>query len=84
MARAKAQALISDLHKRFGDDLISPQQKELMVQLQAHIHNLGEAEPVEPNFIDALEVFVADIEVEHPHAAAVVKQILETLKNIGV
>lgn len=84
MPKQKAQALISDLHQRFGDDQISPQQQELMSQLQSHIHNMNEKEPVEPGFLEALEVFVAEIEEQHPKAATVVNQILETLKNIGV
>lgn len=84
MPKQKAQLLISDLHDRFGDDLTSPQQQELMTQLQAHIHNLNESEPVEPGFLETIEVFISEIESEHPNAAVVVSKILETLKNIGV
>jgi len=84
MPKQKAQALISDLHDRFGDDLTSPQQRELMSKLQSHIHNMDEKEPVEPGFLEALEVFITEIEDEHPRAATVVGQILETLRNIGV
>ncbi len=84
MPKERVESLITDLHERFGDDLPSPQQQELMAQLQAHIHDLGEAEPVEPDFLEAVEVYLAEIEGEHPKAAAVVHQILDTLRNIGV
>ena len=84
MPKARAAALITDLHERFADDETSPQQKELMAQLQAHIHELGENDPVEPSFIDAMELLLADIETDHPKAAAVTRQLLETLRNIGV
>jgi len=84
MPKQKVQALISDLHERFGDDLTSPQQEDLMHQLQTHIHELGEKEPVEPSFLEAVEIYLAEIEGEHPKAAVVVRQLLDTLKNIGV
>lgn len=84
MPKQQARALISDLHDRFGDDVVSPQQQSLMVQLNAHIHDIGEDDPVEPNFLEAVEVFLSDIEEDHPQAAGVVKQLLDTLKNIGV
>lgn len=84
MPKQKASALISDLHDRFGDDVVSEQQKLLMTQLQTHIHDISEDDPVEPSFLEAVEVFLNDIEEDHPQAAGVVKQLLDTLKNIGV
>lgn len=84
MPKQKASALISDLHERFGDDVVSAQQQNLMAQLQAHIHEIGEEDPVEPSFLEAVEVFLNDIEEDHPQAAGVVKQLLDTLKNIGI
>lgn len=84
MPKQQAKALISDLHERFGDDVVSSQQKALMDQLNAHIHDIGESDPVEPSFLEAVEVFLNDIEEDHPQAAGVVKQLLDTLKNIGI
>lgn len=76
--------LIAQLHDRFGDDLTSPQQKELMSKLQAHIHNIDEEDPIEPDFLDTIEYFMSEIEAEHPTAAQITKQLLDVLKNIGV
>jgi len=84
MPKQQAQLLISDLHERFGDDLTSPQQQALMSQLKSHIHNMDESDPVEPGILETIEVFISEIESEHPNAASVVAKILETLKNIGV
>ena len=84
MPKEQASALISDLHDRFGDDVVSAQQQQLMVQLQAHIHEIGEQDPVEPGLMEAVELFLVDMEDQHPQAAGVVKQLLDTLKNIGV
>jgi len=84
MPKQKIQSLISDLNEKFGDDLISPQQQALMLQLKSHIHDLNESEPVEPDFLDTIDTFITQIEDDHPNAAVVVNKILETLKNIGV
>jgi len=84
MPKQKIQSLISDLNEKFGDDLISPQQQALMLQLKSHIHDRNESEPVEPDFLDTIDTFITQIEDDHPNAAVVVNKILETLKNIGV
>jgi hypothetical protein len=84
MPKQQVQSLISDLHEKFGDDLTSPQQQALMLQLKSHIHDLNESEPVEPDFLATIDTFVDLIEEDHPNAAVIVNKILETLKNIGV
>lgn len=84
MPKQKVQSLISDLHEKFGDDITSPQQQALMSQLEFHLHNLDESEPVDPGFLETMDTFIAQIEDEHPNAAVIVNKILETLKNIGV
>jgi len=84
MPKQSVQTLMTDLHERFGDELISPQQQELMAQVQSHIHDMKESEPAEPGFLDTVELLVSEVEADHPNAAAVLGQILETLKNMGV
>jgi hypothetical protein len=84
MPKEQVQHLITDLHDRFGDDLSSPQQQELLSQVQAHIHNMDEAAPADPSFLETVEHFVTDIEAEHPNAASVLAQVLDILKNMGV
>ncbi|MFV1873860.1 MAG: DUF4404 family protein [Oleiphilus sp.] len=84
MAKQKAEHLITDLHERFADDLTSPEQLALLQEVKNHIHNMNEEEPADPSFLDTVERLVAEIEVEHPTAAGVLVQVLNTLKNIGV
>lgn len=84
MPQEKIHALITDLHERFAGDLVSPEQQALMEQLQAHIHEKGEAGPVDPGLAETVEVLLADIEVEHPVAAGMLRQVLDLLKNIGI
>ena len=84
MPKQKAEHLITDLHERFADDLTSPEQIALLEQVKSHIHNMNEADPADPTFLDTVERLVAEIEVEHPTAASILEQVLSTLKNIGV
>lgn len=84
MPKQKAEHLITDLHERFADDLTSPEQIALLEQVKSHIHNMNEAGPADPTFLDTVERLVAEIEVEHPTAASILEQLLSTLKNIGV
>tara|TARA_R110002072_G_scaffold172728_5_gene327057 strand:- start:1417 stop:1674 length:258 start_codon:yes stop_codon:yes gene_type:complete len=84
MPKQKAEHLITDLHERFAGDIISPEQLALLEQVKAHIHNMDEAEPADPTFLESVEQLVTEIEVEHPTAASVLEQVLSTLKNIGI
>ena len=84
MSQETIQTLISDLHNRFGDDLSSPQQQELMEKLQLHAHNFDEADPVDLDFKDTINMLLQDIEVKHPQAAEIVRKLMETLNNMGV
>lgn len=84
MPKQRAKQLITELNERFGDSAPSPQQTDLMAQLDAHIHELGEDTPVDPSFVDAVELYLSEVESAHPQTATVIKQLVETLKNIGV
>lgn len=84
MPKQQAEHLITDLHERFADDITSPEQLALLEQVKIHIHNMNEEEPADPSFLDSVEQLVAEIKVEHPTAASVLEQLLNTLKNIGI
>jgi len=85
MPKEQAKALIGEWHERFFENAeTSVQQKDLMMRLDAHIHELSEQDPVDPTMMDAVELYLTELESDHPQAATVVRQLLETLKNIGV
>ena len=84
MPKKKIERLMSDLHEQFGGDLTSPQQQQLMEKMQHHLHRWGENEPLEPNFQESVELLLEDIKDKHPKAAAVIKEVLEVLNNIGI
>ena len=84
MPKQKAEHLITDLHERFADELVSPEQSALLEQVKSHIHNMDESVPVDPTFLETVEQLVAELEVEHPTAASILEQLINTLKNIGI
>tara|TARA_B100001063_G_C16614136_1_gene477275 strand:+ start:444 stop:698 length:255 start_codon:yes stop_codon:yes gene_type:complete len=84
MPKQKAEHLITDLHERFADDITSSEQLALLEQVKLHIHNMNEQEPADPTFLESVEQLVAEMEVEHPTAASILEQLLNTLKNIGI
>ena len=78
------KALITDLHDSFGDDQTSPQQQQLMQQLQIYVHDIDTAEPVPPGLIESAEILLEEMEESYPKTAAIIKQVINTLGNIGV
>ncbi|MDT8398787.1 MAG: DUF4404 family protein [Pseudomonadales bacterium] len=82
MPKEKIAGLISDLHERFGDDETSPQQKQLMAQLQSQLDGWQGPAPADGDMEKTAELLLEDIEEHHPKAARVIREILETLANI--
>ncbi len=80
----RMESLMSELHELFGHEEATPQQQQLMRNLQQHIHEQGEPDVSRPNLVESLEVVLEDIEVDHPRTSAVLREVLSTLRNIGV
>lgn len=78
------KALIIDLHESFGDDETSPQQQQLMQQLQTYVHDVDKAEPVPPNVIESAEILLAEVEEGYPQTAAIIRQVIKILSNMGI
>ncbi len=77
--------LITEMHEMYGDEEPSEAQKRLMEQLELHTHPKGTKDQYgEPVPLDTLEMLVEEMAAEHPRTAGVMREILETLKNIGV
>ncbi len=76
--------LIIDLHESFGDDETSPQQQQLMQQLHAYVHDTDKAEPVPPGLIESAEILLDEMEESYPQTAAIIKQVINSLGNIGI
>lgn len=78
------KALIIDLHDSFGDDETSPRQQQLMQQLQTYVHDIDTAEPVPPSLIESAEILLDEVEESYPQTATIIRQVIKTLRNIGI
>ncbi len=78
------KALIIDLHDSFGDDETSPQQQQLMQQLKIYVHDVDTAEPVPPGLIESTEILLDEVEEGYPQTAAIIRQVINALGNMGI
>lgn len=84
MAKAKIENLMTELHERFGELEPSPQQDKLLADLQARMHDLDENGIVDPTPVESIELMLESLGEDHPKVAVVLRELLDTLKNIGV
>jgi RAB protein geranylgeranyltransferase component A len=84
MPIANLKALMIDLHDSFGDDETSSQQQQLMQQLQSYVHDIDTAEPAPPGLIESAEILIDEMEEGHPKTAAIIRQVINALGNIGI
>jgi hypothetical protein len=84
MSRQDMQTLMTELHELFGHQEPTPQQEQLMRNLEQHVHGQGEPDVDRPDLVESLEVMVEDLEAEHPRTAGVLREMMAILRNIGV
>ncbi|NRB38435.1 MAG: DUF4404 family protein [Pseudomonadales bacterium] len=86
MAVDHVKNLIIDLHDNFALEQSSPSalQQQLMQQIKVHSHNLDEEEPITPNFTDTAELLLEEIREDHPKSAAIIKEVINILANMGI
>lgn len=84
MPQQRLENLMSELHEQFGTVEPSPQQQRLMRDLQAHIHSTSEPTPEDPSLIESAELLLESLEGDHPRSTGILREILATLRNIGV
>ena len=83
MAKKKIEGLISNLHQRFADSETSPEQEALLAQMQSQLSEWQGPKP-DNNLAETTEMLLNDLEEKHPKAAAVARDILDTLAQIGI
>ncbi|CAA0082034.1 Uncharacterised protein [Halioglobus japonicus] len=78
------KSLIQDLHDSFGDDETSAQQQALLQQLHNYAHDIDKAEPTPPSVVESAEILLEEVEEDYPQAAAIVRQVINALSNMGI
>lgn len=84
MPQKKIDSLMSQLHEQFGTVDPSPQQEKLMRDIESHIHNASEPTPHDPSLTESAELLLESLGEDHPRTTAIMRELLDTLKNIGV
>lgn len=84
MPRQHLQNLITRLHQEFSPGQSSPQQQALLNELQQHLHNSGEQAPADPSLTDSANLLLESLEIDHPQAAGIVREIIATLGRLGI
>lgn len=76
MPREHLENLISRLHEEFSPGQSSPLQQQLLDALQH--------QPEDPSVKDAANLLLENLEVEHPQAAGILREIIATLGRLGL
>lgn len=84
MPKTELKSLFQRLRDHVPEGEASAQQQALINTIEYHIHDENEPDPAEPNLREAIELLIDDLEADHPQGAAVARNILETLANIGI
>lgn len=83
MPKSHIAGLITQLHEKFADSDTSPQQEAALARMQSE---LSEWEGPKPpaSFTETAELLLQEVEEEHPKAAALLREIINSLNSIGV
>lgn len=84
MPKAKIENLMTELHERFGEVEPSPQQTQLLAQLEQHMHSVTEGDKSDLTPVETIELLLDNVGEDHPRVATVLRELMDTLKNIGV
>ena len=84
MPRQHLENLISRLHQEISPNQSSPQQQALLDSLQQHLHPQNTPAPADPTLMDTANAVLENLEIEHPQAAGILREIIETLGRLGL
>ncbi len=82
MPKQALQNLMSELHEVFGSTEPSAEQQQLLETLERHVHGLNLDEPIDPTPLETAEILLAELEHEHPKTAAILNELLSTLRRL--
>lgn len=84
MPERELKSLFERLREHLPDGEASAQQRMLMEQIAYHLHDQDKPDPTDPSLRDSIELLIEELEADHPTSAAIARNILETLGNIGI
>ena len=84
MSKHKIEGLIMNLHDRLAGVETSPQQARMLAQMQGQLEEWKDERPVDGDIRQTAELLMEDLEENHPKAAMVLRDIINTLHNAGL
>jgi len=83
MPKQHIEGLLGQLHEKFADSDTSPQQEAMIAQMQSELAEWEGPKPPE-TFVESADLLLQEIQEEHPKAARLLQEIINTLNNIGM
>ena len=84
MAKDKIEGLMQQLHEKLSGSETSPQQEQLLNQMESHLSDWEGPLPADGNIVNTAELLLETVEEEHPHLSRIVKEIVDVLGRIGI
>ncbi|MCR6650996.1 MAG: DUF4404 family protein [Cellvibrionaceae bacterium] len=84
MPKAKIENLMTELHERFGEAEMSAEQERLLAELDARIRDSSAGSVKDPTPLESIQLMIDDLGESHPNVSVLLRELLDTLKNIGV
>ena len=83
MPKQHIEGLLGQLYEKFADSYTSPQQEAMIAQMQSELAEWEGPKPPE-TFVESADLLLQEIQEEHPKAARLLQEIINTLNNIGM
>ena len=83
MPKQTLHNLMTQLHDVFGSADTSPEQQKLFEELNGHIHEINENDPVDPTPLETVELLLEQLGEDHPKTSALLNEMLNTLRRIS-
>ena len=84
MAKPEIEGLLMNLHRKFAGNETSPQQEELLRQLQSQLADWDGPRSSGPDPAVTADMLAEELDAEHPHLSAVVRELIVALGRIGI
>jgi ribulose kinase len=84
MTKPQIEGLLTHLHKKFAGSDTSPQQEELLRELQSQLVDWNGPKSTGRDPTVTAEMLAEQLDTEHPQLSAVVRELIATLSRIGI
>ncbi|MDY6981926.1 MAG: DUF4404 family protein [Pseudomonadota bacterium] len=84
MTKPHIEGLLQNLHKKFAGADTSPQQEELLRELQSQLIEWDGPKSTGRDPTVTAEMLAEQLDTEHPHLSAAVREVIAALSRIGI